>query len=462
MNKKFLSALAGLFIVASSVLALNGFVGSSHAQTIDNDPDCDTVAIIKCGAFTQTDLRTAAAKGDVPKVYATLGVSQSDLGGMENGIVWKDGRVTVGSATVATGAMTAGRWNNPTSDMKSIAGTDRAYMMSTSHFVTDGQTAFVKMENGQFKFAVIKSCGNPVKATAKPKPPTPPKETPVFACEQLTSAPISDSTTSFRFDATASASGGAKISKYTFDFGDGKTAVMTTSGLATFVTHTYADTAKTYTAKVTVTGMINGQASDKTSEGCMTTVTVKEKPTPPPTKKPAFQCDSLQANLIDSANHTYSYTLKFTAEHGATFKSADFDFGDGATKEDVAESDLGNVQHTFANSGSFTTTATVHFSIADAAQHDETQADETQSTETDTPDMTQTETSDTCSVKIDVPAVLTSTTPPPTPPAPTPQEIPSTGPVDYAVGGLGLSSVAGATYYWRASRRNLISKLLNQ
>lgn len=455
MNKKFYSALAGLFIVASSVLALNGFVGSSLAQTIDNDPDCDTVAIIKCGVFTQPNLRAAAVKGDVPKVYAALGVNQSDLGGMENGIVWKDGRVTIGDTVVATGATTAGRWNNPTSDMKSIAGTDRAFVMSTSHFVTDGQTAFVKMENGQFKFAVIKSCGNPVKATpkpqpkppvtpppTKPQPPKPPAETPVFACEELTSTPASseDGNTSFRFDAKASASGGAKISKYTFDFGDGNTAVMTTSGLTTFTNHTYADMAKTYTARVTVTGDINGQMSDKTAPGCVTTVTVKEKPTPPPTTKPTFQCDSLKANLIDETNHTYSYTLKFTAKDGASFDSADFDFGDGATQNGVTESNLADVQHTYTTSGMFTTTATVHFTVEGSAQ---------------------TDVSDTCSVKVEIPAVLTSTTPPPAAPTPeTPPTIASTGPVDLAAGGLGLSSVAGATYYWRASRRNLINKLL--
>lgn len=441
MNKKFLNALTGLFIVASSVLALNGFVGSSSAQTIDDDPDCDTVAIIKCGAFTQPNLRAAAVKGDVPKVYAALGVSQSELGGMENGIVWKDGRVTVGDTVVATGAMTAGRWNNPTSDMKSIAGTDRAYTMSTSHFVTDGQTAFVKIVDGQFKFAVIKACGNPVKATPKTQPPKPPTTPQSFACTMLTPAKVSDSDTTYRFDAKATASGGAKISKYTFDFGDGKTTVMTTSGITTYTTHTYADTAKTYTARVTVTGTADGKTSDKTSSACTATVPIKPT-TPPPTQNPTYQCDSLQANLIDNDNHTYSYTLKYTAKDGATFKSADFDFGDGATQNGVAESDLTGVQHSYTNSGTFTTTATVHFNV-----DDETQSD----------------VSDTCSVSLTIPAVLTSTTPPPIAPTPeSPQEIPSTGPMDYAFGGLGFSSVAGATYYWRASRRNLIRKLLNR
>lgn len=147
------------------------------SAAIDTTRDCDTVAIIKCGSMTVSELQADAKQGDVPKVYANFGISHSQLNGFVDGVVWKDGRVTLGTKgqgqLVATNAVTAGRWNNPTSDMSRIPGTDRAYRMSTSHFVDDGQIAFIKMVNGKFTFAVIKTCGNPVTAKAIAPAPTP-------------------------------------------------------------------------------------------------------------------------------------------------------------------------------------------------------------------------------------------------------------------------------------------------
>lgn len=147
------------------------------SAAIDTTRDCDTVAIIKCGSMSVSELQGDAKQGDVPKVYANFGISQNQLNGFVDGVVWKDGRVTLGTngngKLVATNAVTAARWNNPTADMTRIPSTDRAYRMSTSHFVDDGQIAFIKIVNNTFAFAVIKTCGNPVTAKAIVPPPTP-------------------------------------------------------------------------------------------------------------------------------------------------------------------------------------------------------------------------------------------------------------------------------------------------
>jgi len=368
VNKKFLTAIISLFVVASSVLALNGFNGNSFAA-IDNTPDDDTVAIIRKGAFSESELRADAAKGDVPKVMSAFGISQSELNGFVEGVVWKNGRVTVNDKVVATGAITAGRWNNPTSDMTRIAGTDRAYKMSTSHFVDDGQTAFVKMVNGQFAFAVIKSCGNPVTAKPMPKPPVP-----AYACESLTiSKKISR--TSFRFAPKASASGGAKITNYRYDYGDGTIATTPAAGPS----HTYAKPG-TYTAKVTVLVTVNGKTVEVNGAKCQVMVTVENPPTTPPKEEKCPHDSSLPKDSPDCERCPYS------------------------GKEDLSVN------------------------------------------------------SDECE---ETPPV----TPPETPDVPdeTPPEVlPETGPADFAIGGLGISSIAGAGYYWRSSRRNLINKLLNR
>lgn len=167
LTSRFRLYVVGIGILLSGALAASG-LGAGVSAVVDNDPDCDNVAIIRCGAFNANVMREKASQGDVPRIYNALGVSQDDLrGNYVDGIVWRDGRVTVGGKTVATGAMTAGRNFGGTP----IAGTN-AGIYSTSRFATEGQTAFVRMVDGKFDFAVIKACGNPVRANPTP-PPTP-------------------------------------------------------------------------------------------------------------------------------------------------------------------------------------------------------------------------------------------------------------------------------------------------
>lgn len=172
--RKIVTLLLAITLPATMVL-----FARPVSAAIDTTRDCDSVAIITCGSMTQSELQADAKKGDVPTVYANFGISHKELSGFVDGVVWKDGRVTLGTKgngnLVATNAVTAGRWNNPTSDMTRIPNTDRAYRMSTIHFVDNGQIAFIKMVNNKFAFAVIKTCGNPV--TAKPLAAPTPKPT---------------------------------------------------------------------------------------------------------------------------------------------------------------------------------------------------------------------------------------------------------------------------------------------
>lgn len=180
IHTRFLVSLTGLLIAASSVFALNFGISTANAA-IDNTPDCDTVAIIKCGAFSESALKAAYDKnstGDLKQVYNAFGISRSDMTGFSNGIVYRNGKVTVDGKVVATNAMTAGRNYGGTP----IPGTKNVGKYSVSKFVDEGQTAFVKMVNGKFSFAIVKACSNPVSATpTKPAPkptPTPPAPTP--------------------------------------------------------------------------------------------------------------------------------------------------------------------------------------------------------------------------------------------------------------------------------------------
>lgn len=251
--------IASLGVLLSGALAVNALGGTASA-VVDNDPDCDNVAIIRCGAFSAGALREKAAQGDVPRVFNAFGIQQNELNGFVDGIVWRDGRVTVGGKTVATGAMTAGRNFGGTP----IPGTN-AGKYPTSKFVTEGQTAFVKMVNGTFEFAVIKACGNPV--TATPKQPEP---KPGYECVRLTVDRISR--TKHRFTAQATATGGATIEKYEFGFGDGMGITVNDKSY----TYDYKKTG-TFTASVVVHVKVNGQIKEVTSAACKKPVTVADE-----------------------------------------------------------------------------------------------------------------------------------------------------------------------------------------
>lgn len=262
-----LSALITSMVIGTLAAFL---MPASVSAVVDDTPDCgDGVAIIDCGAFNRKDLREKAAQGDVPKIFKAFGISQKDLEGkFVEGIVWRDGRVTVDGKTVATGAMTAGRnfGGNP------IAGTN-AGKYPTSRFATEGQTAFVRMVDGRFDFAVIKACGNPVSATPAPKE-EPPK--PKYECVRLEVEKI-DRTTR-KFIATATAENGATIEKYQFGFGDGNGITVKESSY----TYDYKKTG-TFDTDVVVHVRVDGQIKKVSRPACEKTITVSpEKPEPCP------------------------------------------------------------------------------------------------------------------------------------------------------------------------------------
>ena len=264
MNKRLKLPFLSLGLALSAALSL-GFSGNASA-VVDNTPDCDNVAIIRCGVFNKKAMREKAAQGDVPRVFNAFGIKQKDLDGkFVDGIVWRDGRVTVEGKTVATGAMTAGRNFGGTP----IPNTNNAGKYPTSKFVTEGQTAFVKMVDGKFSFAIIKACGNPVSATPKPKP-EPPKPKPEFECVRLSIKSISR--TKHVFTAKATASKGAVVEKYEFNFGDGW-GVTTTEPSYTYEYKTPGN----YNATVTAHIKVNDKVKKVTGPNCAKVLGVSDE-----------------------------------------------------------------------------------------------------------------------------------------------------------------------------------------
>jgi uncharacterized repeat protein (TIGR01451 family) len=165
MFKRFMSLLAGVGLVAATLIP---------TATVSAQPrDCDNNAILRCGAYSVSELHKKMDQhDDAEKIYAYYGISKDDLKHTVNGTVHKNGNVVVDGKVVATDARSTGRQNIPgagTSYIKSINVYERPTQVS---FRSDSLSAFVRMKDGKYQYAVIKSCGNPVKA----KPVEPPKE----------------------------------------------------------------------------------------------------------------------------------------------------------------------------------------------------------------------------------------------------------------------------------------------
>lgn len=423
-----------------------------NSLAASNARDCDNNAIIKCGALTQAELLSkfdANATGDLPPVFANYGIARSDMAGTTSqvklGKVYRDGRVEVDGQIVATNAMSVGRQNISGSQAVSIAGKTYYQRPASVSFRSDID-AFVLMRNGQFYAAVLSSCANPVVAT--------PVAQPKYTCDALNVTKISRNEYSFAADATAS--GGAAITGYTFDFGDGQTAFSANRT----VSHTYQK-AGSYSVKVSVSVSVNGKPQLATGPNCQKVFVVEAQLTP------LYSCDGLSARVISLKDRQYEYTLAYTAKNGATLQSATYDFGD-SQKITLSGNDSQTVSHAYSLAGSFKTIATLAFSVTENNQST-IKSVKCEVAISTSPEMcalnpTLSKNDARCQpcplpgkeyLPKDSPLCVTPAV------SVMPAELPKTGLGDLISGGLGLGSLTAAGYYWQGSRR-LLGKFKNR
>lgn len=286
------SIIISLAFMIGAIAPLGLIAGSVSAQAIDNSPDCDKYSVMWCGGSTMNEIRDKYTNGDghytaanIKGVFSNMGITSAELNvkGFVDGVVYQNGNVTVNGTVVAKNAKTYIRTMGKVSASK----------------MGSAQTAFVKLNaNGQFMYAVMKPCGNPVSATntiptpkpaptPKPTPtptPTPtPKPTPtptptptpkpipapkqVLTCTAITK--IVGNNRIVSTELTASAVNGASITGYSTKFGDGTAAVAGRKAV-----HQYAKDGK-FTIIGSVTGLVNGKKVTITSSHCATSVTFK-------------------------------------------------------------------------------------------------------------------------------------------------------------------------------------------
>ena len=324
--------------------------------------DCDNNAIMWCGFSSSSDFITKVranddGKGhhDLQSVYAHYSLSSGDYGRFQSsaadGTMYRDGHVTVGSQTVMNSGKTLGRENFPGSTPVSIGGKTYYSGVPDVRWAPGTNSIPVKVlfdANGTAEFVVLTSCGNPVGGN------------PVASgasCKLLSKAAVPGKLNTYRFSASASTIGNAKITKYVFDFGDGSKPVTTTSATET-VEHTYTYSGKdSYTASLTVYASTPGGTTiQATSENCKTKIDMIA---------PYYECVKLEAALLTERDkYTYTYTATMRYGNGAQFTSATFEYGDGTTASGVKASETTvKGQHTFKKPGDYTTQAFLKFNV---------------------------------------------------------------------------------------------------
>lgn len=190
----------------------------------------------------------------------------------------------------------------------------------------------------------------------------------------------------------------------------------------------------------------------------------KEKPPVEKPKPPIYKCDALTLRTLSNEQRRYAFDLAYTAENGAALKSVDYDFGDGTGQDNVTPEAAKTIEHAYTKAGTYTTTATLHFTVGNEVKDAKCKV-----TVTTSPEM--------CPLNPTLPKDDARCAPCPipgkeqypkdspycvTPPPVVPPELPKTGPMDFAAAGIGLSSLIAAGYYWFLSRRDIASVLQNR
>lgn len=169
---------------------------------------------------------------------------------------------------------------------------------------------------------------------------------PTYACTGLVQEKISR--TERKFTASATAANGAVVTGYKFDFGDGTTKTSTSKT----INHTYAQAGE-YTAKVTAIVTIDGKETKEVTDAkCQVKVTVEEEP--------VYTCDDLAFERIENSRTKFTFTGTASANHGATITGYTLDFGDGTSAEVANVTD---VPHEYTSPGEYTVKMTAKVSV---------------------------------------------------------------------------------------------------
>lgn len=422
-------ALFGLVVVI--VLLSIGTLSTHVVHAASSGQNCDDNAVVYCGATSVSGLIGKYNNGDglntatsIHNIYSWFGISSNDIQSMgstaQNGSVTSSGDVYVGGKLVANDALTGGRQNiQPGSTERNYQGTVFYTRAPSVSFLSSPLSAFVVMKDGVFQFAILTSCGNPVKAsptTSAPAPKPTPAPTPAPTTTPTATPPTTAATTPSPTPAP--------------------TPTVTTPSVSICSGTTTNSNSNTSSGTST-----NSNSSASASQGgnCSTNTTTviqqQQTNSPSSSQPPSGQCTGLLAQVNQSNTLAVTAAVSFQTSGGAQLQSVTYNFGDGSAS--TAPSTQTITSYTYQKSGTYTITATLNFTGSQSVPSSTCQTTATVTappTPTPTPSSTTTTTSTTTPV-----ATTTAATTPST-------QLANTGPGNIAAI-FGVSTILGTLGY---------------
>lgn len=426
--------------LAVTVVGLLGYTVFSQAPA--NAANCSNNDVVRCGYSNPADLANkTAGNGELQKLYNhdfTPGYGIGDLNNWKanakHATAYKDGRIVLDDGTVVgTNAQSLGRERITGNRFDiNIGGKVYHHGPNRENFASGSLSAYVLLnkDDHSLQFAALTACGNPTWASS-----------PAYKCQMLNREKVNDTTYNF---STSVVNRDAGLTKLVYDFGDGKTHTVT-SNFGQKVSHTYGP--GKYTAKVTAYFNVHGKEKSDTRVECTKPV---EVPQPP---KPVFTCDSLTPKQLSRTK--YSFTAKGSSKD-ATFVSGNFQIDGSNVAGKVEGPQTISVEREFTD-GDHTIKAFLTYKEGTTQETAKCTAKITINKETcaDKPNAPECQPPKTCADTPDAPECKPKEDT-------TPKVLPSTGPIEIIGSALGLSSVAGASLYYRSSRRNLLDVIFKR
>jgi hypothetical protein len=365
---KTLSRLARSLAITVSAVALIASAGAAFVAQPRTAyaAGCDNVNIVYCGldgsnlsaninSFQSLyNSGTDHGHNDLQAVYNWAGASDAQVKGMNTnntklGTMYRNGDIKVGGDVVAHDSWVSARF---TEGQGFVQIKDGVWARKTTTSLAEASApVLVHFDgNGQFNWAVMTGCGNAVKAT-----PVKPAPKPALVCTNLNASVSSDRLT-WGFVAKAKATN-TSISRYDFDFGDGKTSTVRSTDNSTSVMHTYAKSG-TYHSRVTVSGP---DVKDATSADCTATVKIAEIVTP---QQPSLTCTNLVRSTVAGQKLTYTFTATAAAQN-TNITGYVFHFGEGDDATVTSSATTASATHTYTQ---YDTEYTAFVEVSSASQ----------------------------------------------------------------------------------------------
>jgi len=360
------------------------FASNASALQIQGGSDCSNNSVIDCGV-TSTDAIISYLPGHtaILDLYDhSFGINQDDINNLDNsattadpnctsttddctvaGTVNVNNDVVVNGKIVATNAITAGRENisNAYGSSTAVSYAGYTFYVRTPRvsFITASIDAFVVMKNGQFQFAILAPCGNPVKAT--PVPVVVPK--PTYSCIALSAQVSSSDPSTVVMSVLHTASGGAVFKNVTYSIDNITTGVTTTVANASDsnVSYTFPNYG-TQNITATVNFTLNGSIVSNSGTGGDCTKSVPYAMLPPASG--TYSCSAFNITPAPNDDNSIVVTSQESTTGVATFTQAVYDFGDGSGNDQtITTPGTSTVSYTYSNPGTYIVSVTDTFSL---------------------------------------------------------------------------------------------------